>query len=118
MGGISVASLATVGARCQNPSSVPVRPIPLRSLILEPSRVTDASFLTAKSSRALTGTVRAPGDKSISHRSLILGAMATGVTQIDGLLEGGVPVIVDAWPAAKRPTAHTVSMPGPNVLAR
>jgi 3-phosphoshikimate 1-carboxyvinyltransferase len=32
--------------------------------------------------------VRAPGDKSISHRSLILGGMAHGVSTIDGLLEG------------------------------
>ena len=37
---------------------------------------------------ALEGRVRAPGDKSISHRSLILGAMATGQTQVTGLLEG------------------------------
>jgi 3-phosphoshikimate 1-carboxyvinyltransferase len=32
--------------------------------------------------------VRAPGDKSISHRSLILAAMAAGVTEIEGMLEG------------------------------
>jgi 3-phosphoshikimate 1-carboxyvinyltransferase len=32
--------------------------------------------------------VRAPGDKSISHRALILGALASGATEIDGLLEG------------------------------
>jgi 3-phosphoshikimate 1-carboxyvinyltransferase len=36
----------------------------------------------------LRGAVTAPGDKSISHRSLILGALAHGVTRIDGLLEG------------------------------
>ena len=36
----------------------------------------------------LNGRVRAPGDKSISHRSLILGAMAQGETRIRGLLEG------------------------------
>lgn len=44
--------------------------------------------LTACGSRPLTGVVRAPGDKSMSHRAFILGAMATGVTEIDGLLEG------------------------------
>lgn len=44
--------------------------------------------LTARPSPPLAGVVRAPGDKSISHRALILGAMATGVTEIDGLLEG------------------------------
>jgi 3-phosphoshikimate 1-carboxyvinyltransferase len=36
----------------------------------------------------LKGRVRAPGDKSVSHRSMILGALALGVTEIDGLLEG------------------------------
>jgi len=37
---------------------------------------------------ALAGTVRVPGDKSISHRALMLGALAVGETTIDGLLEG------------------------------
>ena len=36
----------------------------------------------------LTGTVRVPGDKSISHRALMLGGLAVGETVIDGLLEG------------------------------
>ena len=36
----------------------------------------------------LTGIAEVPGDKSISHRSLILGAMAVGETRITGLLEG------------------------------
>lgn len=36
----------------------------------------------------LTGVAEVPGDKSISHRSLILGAMAVGETRITGLLEG------------------------------
>ena len=36
----------------------------------------------------LTGTANVPGDKSISHRALILGAMAVGETRITGLLEG------------------------------
>ena len=34
------------------------------------------------------GRIRVPGDKSISHRALILGALATGTTRITGLLEG------------------------------
>ncbi len=37
---------------------------------------------------ALSGVADVPGDKSISHRSLILGAMAVGETRISGLLEG------------------------------
>ena len=36
----------------------------------------------------LTGVAQVPGDKSISHRSLILGALAVGETKISGLLEG------------------------------
>lgn len=36
----------------------------------------------------LTGTAEVPGDKSISHRALIFGAMAVGETRITGLLEG------------------------------
>lgn len=36
----------------------------------------------------LTGTADIPGDKSISHRALIFGAMAVGETKITGLLEG------------------------------
>ena len=48
----------------------------------------DPSPLTARRSGALAGRLRAPGDKSISHRSLILGALAVGETRITGLLEG------------------------------
>ncbi|HZZ88487.1 MAG TPA: 3-phosphoshikimate 1-carboxyvinyltransferase [Caulobacteraceae bacterium] len=44
--------------------------------------------LTARPGGPLRGRIRAPGDKSISHRALILGALATGVTEIEGLLEG------------------------------
>jgi 3-phosphoshikimate 1-carboxyvinyltransferase len=44
--------------------------------------------LEARSSGPLTGKVRVPGDKSISHRALILGALAVGPTRISGLLEG------------------------------
>jgi 3-phosphoshikimate 1-carboxyvinyltransferase len=44
--------------------------------------------LESRSSGPLAGTVRVPGDKSISHRALILGALAVGETRISGLLEG------------------------------
>lgn len=37
-------------------------------------------------SDALNGTVRVPGDKSMSHRSIMLGALAEGVTQVKGFL--------------------------------
>jgi 3-phosphoshikimate 1-carboxyvinyltransferase len=46
------------------------------------------SPLEARPSGPLAGKVRVPGDKSISHRALILGALAVGETRISGLLEG------------------------------
>ncbi len=42
----------------------------------------------AQKSGPLAGTVRMPGDKSISHRSFMLGGLASGQTRITGLLEG------------------------------
>ena len=36
----------------------------------------------------LAGRIRVPGDKSISHRAVMLGALADGVTRVTGLLEG------------------------------
>ena len=48
-----------------------------------------AAPLTATRPKApLAGTIRVPGDKSISHRALMLGALAVGRTTITGLLEG------------------------------
>ena len=47
-----------------------------------------AAAMTARPGRPLKGVIRAPGDKSISHRALILGALAGGVTTAEGLLEG------------------------------
>ena len=44
--------------------------------------------MTSHRAEPLTGVAEVPGDKSISHRSLILGAMAIGETKISGLLEG------------------------------
>ncbi len=48
------------------------KPLPLRAIPCGP----------------LSGVAEVPGDKSISHRSLILGALAVGETRISGLLEG------------------------------
>jgi 3-phosphoshikimate 1-carboxyvinyltransferase len=47
-----------------------------------------AQPLVARRSRALSGRLRPPGDKSISHRALIMGLLAIGETPIEGLLEG------------------------------
>ncbi|MGF1593242.1 MAG: 3-phosphoshikimate 1-carboxyvinyltransferase [Kiloniellaceae bacterium] len=44
--------------------------------------------MTARPGAALSGSIRLPGDKSISHRALMFGALAVGETVIDGLLEG------------------------------
>ncbi|WP_240330732.1 3-phosphoshikimate 1-carboxyvinyltransferase [Sphingorhabdus sp. Alg239-R122] len=43
---------------------------------------------TFRAGGPLTGTIRVPGDKSISHRALMLSALAIGRSQIAGLLEG------------------------------
>lgn len=44
--------------------------------------------LTSARAKSLTGEIRVPGDKSISHRALMLGGLAVGTTRISGLLEG------------------------------
>lgn len=44
--------------------------------------------LTARQSGPVQGRARVPGDKSISHRALILGALTVGETAVGGLLEG------------------------------
>ncbi|GGG66173.1 3-phosphoshikimate 1-carboxyvinyltransferase [Salipiger pallidus] len=44
--------------------------------------------MISRRSTGLSGEAHVPGDKSISHRSLILGAMAVGETKVTGLLEG------------------------------
>ncbi len=45
-------------------------------------------LLASRPSAPLSGTITVPGDKSISHRALMFGAMAVGETRISGLLEG------------------------------
>ncbi len=44
--------------------------------------------MTSRRVGALSGVAEVPGDKSISHRALILGALAVGETRVTGLLEG------------------------------
>ncbi len=57
----------------------------------------------------LTGRLRVPGDKSISHRSIMLGALAVGETRVTGLLEGED---VLATAAAMRAMGATVERTG------
>ena len=47
-----------------------------------------APALVARAGGPLRGRVQPPGDKSISHRALILGLLCLGETTIEGLLEG------------------------------
>ena len=52
------------------------------------SHSTEPRPMTSRASGPLTGEAQVPGDKSISHRALILGALSVGETTITGLLEG------------------------------
>ena len=54
------------------------------------SNAAETPVLPMRSARAtaLTGRVRVPGDKSISHRAMIFGLLAEGTTEVSGLLEG------------------------------
>lgn len=49
--------------------------------------MTDSTF-TVEPGGALRGRLRVPGDKSISHRAIMLGALAEGTTTVSGFLEG------------------------------
>ncbi len=57
----------------------------------------------------LTGRIRVPGDKSISHRSIMLGSLAEGVTEVTGFLEGE-----DALATLKAFQSMGVNISGPN----
>ena len=72
------------GAPCHSasPLSKAARP---KDPMTQPSAPSPRRFLP---SGPLRGTVRVPGDKSISHRALMLGALAVGETRVRGLLEG------------------------------
>jgi 3-phosphoshikimate 1-carboxyvinyltransferase len=59
---------------------------PFREAVL--SLRAQSAKLVARPVGRLQGRVRAPGDKSISHRALMLGALALGETTVHGLLEG------------------------------
>ncbi|MCC1495725.1 bifunctional prephenate dehydrogenase/3-phosphoshikimate 1-carboxyvinyltransferase [Alcanivorax sp. 1008] len=71
---------------------------------------------------ALNGSLRVPGDKSISHRSIMLGALADGITEIEGFLEGedalatlqafrDMGVVIEG-PSAGRVRVHGVGLHG------
>ena len=51
-----------------------------------------SSPLSLLGGTSLRGTVKVPGDKSISHRALLFGAIADGTTRIEGLLPAEDPL--------------------------
>ena len=51
-------------------------------------QTTTLNFITQPGAKTIKGKIRVPGDKSISHRSIMLGSLAEGVTQVKGFLEG------------------------------
>ncbi len=81
------ARLAIATRRCQKPRDFPVCPFPKGAHLVSASHgPAQPRRFVAKG--PLTGRIRVPGDKSISHRSIMLGALAVGETRVTGLLEG------------------------------
>jgi len=79
-------------------------------------------FQITQATAGLSGEIRVPGDKSISHRSIMLGALADGVTTVEGFLEGedaiatvqafrDMGVVIDG-PEDGRVTVHGVGRDG------
>ncbi|MGV6395986.1 bifunctional prephenate dehydrogenase/3-phosphoshikimate 1-carboxyvinyltransferase [Pseudomonas caspiana] len=58
-----------------------------RRAYVEPQEIKDLVFI-ANPGGSVTGRIRVPGDKSISHRSIMLGSLAEGTTEVEGFLEG------------------------------
>ena len=100
-----------------------------RRAFVEPMKTSSIAYLAAPG-QALTGTFRVPGDKSISHRSIMLGSLANGVTEVSGFLEGedslatlqafrDMGVVIEG-PHRGRVTVHGVGLHGlqapPNAL--
>ena len=61
------------------------------ALMIETDASARQAWTITASGRGLRGRLQVPGDKSISHRSLMLGALASGETRIKGLLLGEDP---------------------------
>lgn len=58
-----------------------------RRAYMEPMQTQSINFI-ASPGGTVQGRIRVPGDKSISHRSIMLGSLAEGVTEVEGFLEG------------------------------
>ncbi|MDV3351677.1 3-phosphoshikimate 1-carboxyvinyltransferase [Leptothoe sp. LEGE 181152] len=61
------------------------------ALLIETDAASHQAWTITANGRGLKGRLQVPGDKSISHRSLMLGALASGETRIKGLLLGEDP---------------------------
>ncbi|MFZ9379221.1 MAG: hypothetical protein ACO25E_10515, partial [Burkholderiaceae bacterium] len=69
----------------------------------------DQSLLASTCTSPLRGSIRVPGDKSISHRAIMLAAIAKGQTSVSGFLEGA-----DAISTMNACRALGVRIEGPN----
>ena len=67
----------------------------------------DGTVFTVEGGRPCVGRVRVPGDKSVSHRALLLGALARGESMVRGLSDGDDVARTAA--AVARPRARTSS---------
>jgi 3-phosphoshikimate 1-carboxyvinyltransferase len=81
------ARLAIADGRCQKPRAFPYHPSSESPDVShsDPGAMRPRRFSAAG---ALRGRIRVPGDKSISHRAIMLSALAVGESTITGLLEG------------------------------
>jgi 3-phosphoshikimate 1-carboxyvinyltransferase len=75
-----MAAIAMIAAACQNQNQRPCGVIDIVT--------SQATPLIGRPGGRLAGRTRVPGDKSMSHRALILGGLAVGRTTVTGLLEG------------------------------
>ncbi|WP_404818770.1 bifunctional prephenate dehydrogenase/3-phosphoshikimate 1-carboxyvinyltransferase [Thalassolituus marinus] len=100
-----------------------------RRAYVDPMKTATVNYI-ASPSGALSGSFRVPGDKSISHRSIMLGSLANGTTEVTGFLEGedslatlqafrDMGVVIEG-PHRGRVTIHGVGLNGlqtpPNTL--
>lgn len=100
-----------------------------RRAYVEPMKNLSITYVAQPGGRA-NGTIRVPGDKSISHRSIMLGSLAEGTTEVTGFLEGedslatlqafrDMGVVIEG-PHRGRVTIHGVGLHGlqtpPNTL--
>ncbi|WP_259644987.1 bifunctional prephenate dehydrogenase/3-phosphoshikimate 1-carboxyvinyltransferase [Pseudomonas cichorii] len=92
-----------------------------RRAYVETASNDDLVFVASPGGR-VSGTIRVPGDKSISHRSIMLGSLAEGITEVEGFLEGedalatlqafrDMGVVIEG-PHHGRVTIHGVGMRG------